>query len=210
MEQCLRSVEKATKNLESEIIVVDNNSVDESVEMAKNKFPNVFLIHNNENIGFSRANNQAIAKAKGDFVLLLNPDTLVEEDALETYGMNLGITFQLIDDTLDYSAKQATLGKSIGDDFRDGKITLPVILAFRRGNDKERTFWKRTLEDLEQTEADLAYAIQLMGKHGALEDAIKRAYHYGAIARDAMGIFEDGPEKQALIDAIDFCIDRAY
>ena len=134
----------------------------------------------------------------------------VEEDALETYGMNLGITFQLIDDTLDYSAKQATLGKSIGDDFRDGKITLPVILAFRRGDDEERTFWKRTLEDLEQTETDLAYAIQLMGKHGALEDAIKRAHHYGAIARDAMGIFDDGPEKQALIDAIEFCIDRAY
>ncbi len=134
----------------------------------------------------------------------------VEEDALETYGMNLGITFQLIDDTLDYSAKQATLGKSIGDDFRDGKITLPVILAFRRGDDEERTFWKRTLEDLEQTEDDLAYAIELMGKHGALEDAVKRAHHYGAIARDAMGIFEDGPEKKALIDAIDFCIDRAY
>ena len=134
----------------------------------------------------------------------------VEEDALETYGMNLGITFQLIDDTLDYSAKQATLGKSIGDDFRDGKITLPVILAFRRGDDEERTFWKRALEDLEQTETDLAYAIQLMGKHGALEDAIKRAHHYGAIARDAMGIFDDGPEKKALIDAIDFCIDRAY
>ena len=134
----------------------------------------------------------------------------VEEDALETYGMNLGITFQLIDDTLDYSAKQATLGKSIGDDFRDGKITLPVILAFRRGDDEERTFWKRALEDLEQTEDDLAYAIELMGKHAALEDAVKRAHHYGAIARDAMGIFEDGPEKKALIDAIDFCIDRAY
>ena len=134
----------------------------------------------------------------------------VEEDALETYGMNLGITFQLIDDTLDYSAKQATLGKSIGDDFRDGKITLPVILAFRRGDDEERTFWKRTLEELEQTEDDLTYAIELMGKHGALEDAVKRAHHYGAIAKDAMGIFNDGPEKQALIDAIDFCIDRAY
>jgi GT2 family glycosyltransferase len=83
LEQCLRSVEKATKNLEAEIIVVDNNSVDESAKMVKNKFPNVFLIHNNENVGFSKANNQAIAKSKGDFVLLLNPDTLVEEDALE-------------------------------------------------------------------------------------------------------------------------------
>ena len=85
-----------------------------------------------------------------------------------------------------------------------------MILAFRRGDDEERTFWKRTLENLEQTETDLAYAIHLMAKHGALEDAIKRAHHYGAIARDAMGIFDDGPEKQALIDAIDFCIDRAY
>lgn len=83
LEQCLRSVEKATKNLEAEIIVVDNNSVDESAEMVKNKFSNVLLIHNNKNIGFSRANNQAIAIAKGTFVLLLNPDTLVQEDALE-------------------------------------------------------------------------------------------------------------------------------
>lgn len=83
LEQCLRSVEKATKNLEAEIIVIDNNSVDESAEMVKNKFPNVSLIHNNENVGFSKANNQAIAKTKGEFVLLLNPDTLLEEDALE-------------------------------------------------------------------------------------------------------------------------------
>ena len=64
----------------------------------------------------------------------------VEEDALDTYGLNLGIAFQLIDDVLDYSAKQAELGKTIGDDFREGKITLPTILAFRRGGDEERTF----------------------------------------------------------------------
>ena len=76
----------------------------------------------------------------------------VEEDALETFGMNLGITFQLIDDMLDYSAKQSDLGKTIGDDFREGKITLPVILAFHRGNDAERVFWRRTLEELEQKE----------------------------------------------------------
>ena len=83
LEQCLRSVKKATKNLETEIIVVDNNSVDESTEMVKNKFPNVNLIHNAKNVGFSKANNQAIKMAKGEFILLLNPDTLVEEDALE-------------------------------------------------------------------------------------------------------------------------------
>ncbi|MBC8266646.1 MAG: glycosyltransferase [Flavobacteriales bacterium] len=83
LEQCLRSCIKATQNLEAEIIVVDNNSVDESAEMVKEKFSNIKLIHNKVNVGFSKANNQAILKAKGDFILLLNPDTLVEEDAFE-------------------------------------------------------------------------------------------------------------------------------
>lgn len=134
----------------------------------------------------------------------------VEEDALDSFGMNLGIVFQLIDDVLDYRAEQAKLGKTVGDDFREGKITLPVILAFRRGNDEERTFWRRTLEDLEQTDDDLARAIELMGKHGALSDSVDRARHYGAIARDALGIFKECPEKRALINLIDFCIQRVH
>ena len=134
----------------------------------------------------------------------------VEKDALETYGMNLGIAFQLVDDVLDYSAKQATLGKAIGDDFREGKITLPTILAFRRGDEAERTFWRRTLEDLDQTDADLDRAQRLMQRHNALDDTVDRARHYGAIARDALGIFADGPEKDALVDLIDFCIERAH
>jgi octaprenyl-diphosphate synthase len=86
----------------------------------------------------------------------------IEEEALESYGMNLGIAFQLIDDVLDYSAKQATLGKSIGDDFKEGKISLPVILAFRRGDEKERRFWRKTLEELDQSEEDIAIALHLM------------------------------------------------
>ncbi|MCW9035737.1 MAG: polyprenyl synthetase family protein [Rhodospirillales bacterium] len=134
----------------------------------------------------------------------------VEEEALETFGTNFGIAFQIIDDALDYSAKQATLGKAVGDDFREGKITLPVILAFRRGDDDERAFWRRTLEELDQTDEDLDKAFELLNKHDALKDAVERARHYGAIARDALGIFDDGPEKSALIEAIDFCIERAY
>ena len=134
----------------------------------------------------------------------------VEEEALQAFGMNLGITFQLIDDVLDYSAKQAVLGKTVGDDFREGKITLPVILAYRRGDDEERAFWRRTLQDMEQTDGDLAHAQGLLTKHRALEDTVERARHYGAIARDAMGIFDDSPAKRALVDAIDFCIHRAY
>ena len=124
--------------------------------------------------------------------------------------MNLGVAFQLIDDVLDYSAKQATLGKTVGDDFREGKITLPVILAYRRGDDEERIFWRRTLEDLEQTDEDQAHAFMLMEKHNALTDSVERARHYGAIARDALGIFEDSPYKTHLSETIDFCIERAY
>ncbi|MCP4328516.1 MAG: polyprenyl synthetase family protein [Alphaproteobacteria bacterium] len=134
----------------------------------------------------------------------------VEEEALEIYGLNLGIAFQLIDDVIDFSSSRAAMGKDIGDDFREGKITLPVVLAFRRGSDEERKFWRRTLEDLDQTEDDLAHAIALMEGHNALKDTVERATHYGAIARDALGIFPDSEIKQALLDAIDFSIDRAY
>ena len=134
----------------------------------------------------------------------------IEEEALESYGMNLGIAFQLIDDVLDYSAKQATLGKSIGDDFKEGKISLPVILAFRRGDAIEREFWRRTLEKLDQNKDDFAHALYLMEKHGALKDSVERARHYGAIARDSLGIFEDGPIKVIFSDLIDFCIERAH
>ncbi|HJO73234.1 MAG: polyprenyl synthetase family protein [Rhodospirillales bacterium] len=134
----------------------------------------------------------------------------VEEEALETFGMNLGIAFQVIDDVLDYSAKPATLGKTVGDDFREGKITLPVVLAFRRGSEDERAFWRRTLEDLDQQPDDLEHAFGLMERHDALSDAVARARHYGAIARDALGIFADGPEKAALLELIDFCIERTH
>jgi octaprenyl-diphosphate synthase len=134
----------------------------------------------------------------------------VEEEALQAYGMNLGIAFQLVDDVLDYSAKQAVLGKTVGDDFREGKITLPVILAYRRGDDEERAFWRRTLQELEQKAGDLDRAIDLMTRHRAIEDTIERARHYGGVARDAIAIFDDGAAKRALVEAIDFCIHRAY
>ncbi|MGO8867299.1 MAG: polyprenyl synthetase family protein [Alphaproteobacteria bacterium] len=134
----------------------------------------------------------------------------VEAEALDGYGLNLGIAFQLVDDVLDYSARLEKLGKNIGDDFRDGKITLPIVLAFRRGNESERAFWRRTLEELEQKEGDLEHAIQLMEKHGSLRDTVSRARHYGSIARDALGIFPDSAEKRSLIELIDFCIQRAH
>ena len=133
-----------------------------------------------------------------------------EQAALSSFGKNLGLAFQLVDDALDYSGQQALLGKSVGDDFREGKITLPVVLSFRRGNEEERSFWKRTLQDGDQTDEDLDRAVALMETHSALGDTVERARHYGAIARDALAIFPDSEHKAALMEAVDFCVDRAY
>jgi octaprenyl-diphosphate synthase len=112
----------------------------------------------------------------------------VEEEALESFGLNLGIAFQLVDDVIDYTSSRDEMGKSAGDDFREGKITLPVVLAFRRGSDDERAFWRRTLEELDQADGDLDQAMTLLDRHGALRDTLERAGHYGAIARDALRI----------------------
>src|SRR5688572_27558540 len=131
-----------------------------------------------------------------------------EQAACRSFGMNLGIAFQLVDDVLDYGGKAAKLGKNVGDDFREGKITLPVVLSFRRGNDEERAFWKRTLEDNMSSDADLEHAIGLMAKHRALDDTIKRAQHYGAIAKDALALFPASQMKEALEEAVQFCIAR--
>ncbi len=133
-----------------------------------------------------------------------------EIEACRAYGMNLGVAFQLIDDALDYGGQSAKLGKNVGDDFREGKITLPVVLSFRRGSESERAFWKRALEEGQTAEGDLEHALILMKKHRALEDTVERARHYGAMARDALGIFSDSPWKMALLDAVDFCIARAH
>lgn len=133
-----------------------------------------------------------------------------ERVALESFGMNLGIAFQLVDDALDYAGREAKLGKSVGDDFREGKITLPVILAFLRGGAVDREFWKRTIEALDQREGDLAQAQTLIERHHALADTLERARHYGAMARDALGLFRDSPLKSALLEAVDFAIDRAH
>jgi octaprenyl-diphosphate synthase len=133
-----------------------------------------------------------------------------EQAACRSFGMNLGIAFQLVDDALDYGGKAAKLGKNVGDDFREGKITLPVVLAYRRGSDSEREFWRRALEQSETADSDLERAIGLMTKHRALEDTITRARHYGAIAADALALFPASPMKEALADAVEFTIARTH
>ena len=108
------------------------------------------------------------------------------------------------------AARRRSLVKIWGDDFREGKITLPVVLSFRRGSDTERAFWKRALENGETGEAELNEAISIMRKHKAIEDTLERARHYGSIARDALALFPESAMKKALLEAVDFCIARAH
>ncbi len=129
-------------------------------------------------------------------------------NALKSYGMNLGLAFQLVDDALDYGGKAADLGKNVGDDFREGKITLPVILAYRRGTEEERAFWRQAIEGGKSSDQHLEKALGLITKYGTLNDTIARAVHYGTIARDALAPLPDTAWKSALMEVIDFCIER--
>jgi octaprenyl-diphosphate synthase len=141
--------------------------------------------------------------------ILAGADTSAQK-ACRSYGLNLGVAFQLIDDALDYGGTSAKLGKNVGDDFREGKITLPIVLAFRRGSDEERAFWKRALETGETDDAALATAFDLLKKHRALEDTVERARHYGEVAKDALALFPASPMRDALGEVVDFCISRAH
>jgi octaprenyl-diphosphate synthase len=131
-----------------------------------------------------------------------------DQAALRSFGTNLGLAFQLIDDALDYGGNAGDLGKNVGDDFREGKVTLPVVLSYRRGAAAEREFWRKAIEGGVNDDDALDRAIGLMTRSGAIGDTVGRARHFGEIARDALAPLCPGPEKEALIEVIDFCISR--
>ncbi|MFN4089659.1 MAG: polyprenyl synthetase family protein [Alphaproteobacteria bacterium] len=133
-----------------------------------------------------------------------------DADALDAFGLHLGLAFQLVDDVLDYSAREQTLGKTVGDDFREGKVTLPVILAYGRGDAEERRFWERTIGRQEQQDGDLARAILLMQRHRTIDETLERARRHTAQAAEALARFPASPVRTALLDVADFCVDRAY
>ena len=132
------------------------------------------------------------------------------EEALDSYGRNLGIAFQLVDDAIDYASDAETMGKGVGDDFRDGKVTLPVILAHARGSAEDRAFWQAAMEGRRVSDEDLAYAKVLLTQTRAIDDTLMRARHYGQRAIDALGPFASSATKSALIEAVEFAIARAY
>jgi octaprenyl-diphosphate synthase len=157
-----------------------------------------------------RAKTAALFAAACEVGPILAGRPKAEIAACRGFGVNLGLAFQLIDDALDYGGSSAKLGKNVGDDFREGKITLPVVLSFRRGTQTERAFWRRALEKGEISDGDLETALAMLKKHRALEDTIERARHYGAMARDALELFPSSTWKHALLDAVEFAIERAH
>ena len=155
-----------------------------------------------------KAKTAALFSAAAEVGPIVAGASKTDRAALRSYGVNLGLAFQLIDDALDYGGDSKNLGKNVGDDFREGKVTLPVILSYRRGSAEEREFWKAAIENDQTDDESLDRARGLMTKHGAIGDTIGRARHFGEIARDALAPLKQTPQKQAMLDVIDFCISR--
>ncbi|MBX9452332.1 MAG: polyprenyl synthetase family protein [Mesorhizobium sp.] len=155
-----------------------------------------------------KAKTAALFSAAAEVGPIVAGASKTDRAALRSYGINLGLAFQLIDDALDYGGDSKNLGKNVGDDFREGKVTLPVILSYRRGSAEEREFWKAAIENDRTDDESLDRARGLMTKHGAIGDTIGRARHFGEIARDALAPLRQTPQKQAMLDVIDFCISR--
>lgn len=133
-----------------------------------------------------------------------------EELALDAYGRNLGIAFQLADDAIDYDSDAAEMGKTAGDDFREGKMTLPVILAYARGNTAERAFWREAIAGDRNSDEDLAHAISLIRKHDAVHATRERARHYAQRAIDAIAAFPASAAKAAMTEAAEFAVARRF
>ncbi|MEM9330074.1 MAG: polyprenyl synthetase family protein [Pseudomonadota bacterium] len=156
-----------------------------------------------------RSKTAALFAAAAEVGPILAEDSNASISALRSYGNNLGLAFQLIDDALDYGGNAADLGKNTGDDFREGKVTLPVLLAYRRGSDAERDFWHKAISEGETDEQALHRAIELLKKHDAISDTVARARHYVEMAKDALGTMPESEHKEALVEVLEFCVSRA-
>ena len=130
------------------------------------------------------------------------------EQALYTYGLHLGIAYQMVDDALDYAGSEVALGKSVGDDFKEGKMTLPVVLALQAADAKETSFWTRTISDGAQEDEDFTMACALMARHGTVEKTLNRARTHADTAVQALEILPSTQHFDALIDLTDLSVGR--
>jgi octaprenyl-diphosphate synthase len=178
----------------------------------------VMQLKSSNNLGVTEAHYMSVVSAKtaalfaaaAESGALLSGRGKPYVAGMRAYGENLGIAFQLVDDALDYSGRQALMGKTVGDDFREAKMTLPIILAHARAAEDDRPFWKRVIETGNQTESDLDRAITLIEQTGAMQETMSRARAYADAAKAALKVMPDSEIKRALADIADFCVERAY
>jgi octaprenyl-diphosphate synthase len=154
------------------------------------------------------AKTAALFSAATEIGPIIADSDAATRDALAVYGNELGIVFQLVDDALDYGGSSMTLGKNVGDDFREGKVTLPIILALQQGSDADRAFWSKTIEKGEIADGDLEHAIALLSGAGAIAATVARARQFGAKAKAALAVLPAGAYRAALEEVVDYCISR--
>ena len=178
----------------------------------------VMQLHSSKNLATTEADYLAVitAKTAALFAAASESGSVIagaddaSRRALRDYGRNLGIAFQLVDDALDYSGRQAVMGKAVGDDFRECKVTLPIVLSVAKADDGERRFWRKTIEVGAQEEGDLARAIEFLERGGALAATMERARNFAAQARDNLAGLPVSDIRNALADIADFVVERAY
>ena len=133
-----------------------------------------------------------------------------EKKALESYGKNLGLAFQIADDALDYYAKEKLFGKEIGKDFFEGKVTLPLIIVFQKGNDEERAFLSEIMKKEKRNEDDFSETLALIYKYKTIETSLKRAEYFVNVSYDSLGIFPDNEDKKILQNLTGFSLNRSF
>jgi len=133
-----------------------------------------------------------------------------EKEALEFYGRNLGLTFQIADDTLDYNSELKLFGKNIGQDFYEGKITLPIILLFQKAKKDEKETLKKTFAKKERNEDDLNYTLSLIKKYNIINGCYQKAKHYINLSSNSLSVFKDSDEKNILENLTSFSLSRNF
>jgi len=138
----------------------------------------------------------------------INDRSKNEKEALTSFGANFGISFQITDDILDYYSNSTSFGKSIGNDFHEGKITLPMIMLYQKSNDGERLILKNMFIEKERTIEQLNYTLNLMSKYKVIAACKKRAEHFSSVSSDSLGIFPETKEKKRLQDLAFYIVNR--
>jgi len=196
-------------SLESLRILSDASAIISQGEVLQLMYQGNIAVTEEDHIKILSAKTAALFSAAAELgaVIAEKPEW---QTPLNTYGHAIGLAFQMVDDALDYGADQQKLGKNVGDDFREGKITLPVLFAYADADATERAFWQRTMGERVQEEKDLAQAIAYLTQHRAISRTVERAVAETTVAKTALDIFPDSPAKNAMLDVADFCIARAY